>query len=60
MDNTIYKKNSLRVALITRMLDEAETMIKDMGQTLEDEAWLIESTRMGIHYSQQTNEGQQQ
>jgi hypothetical protein len=40
------------------MLDEAEMMIKDMRQTLEDEAWLIESTRMGIHYLQQTNEGQ--
>jgi hypothetical protein len=58
MNNTIFKKNSLRLAQITRMLDEAEEMIKDIGQTLEDEAWLIESTRMGIHYLQQTNEGQ--
>ena len=58
MNNTIFKKNSLRYAQITRMLDKAEEMIKDMGQTLEDEAWMIESTRMGIHFLQQTNEGQ--
>ena len=58
MDNTITKKNSLRYAQITRMLDKADTMIKDIGQTLEDEAWLIESTKMGIHYLQQSNEGQ--
>ena len=48
----------MRYAQITRMLDKAEEMIKDMGQTLEDEAWLIESTRMGIHFLQQSNEGQ--
>lgn len=58
MNNTISKKNSLRYAQITRMLDKAEEMIKDMGQTLEDEAWMIESTRMGIHFLQQSNEGQ--
>lgn len=40
------------------MLDKADTMIKDIGQTLEDEAWLIESTKMGIHYLQQSNKGQ--
>jgi hypothetical protein len=58
MNNPIPKKNSLRYAQITRMLDKAEEKIKDMGQTLEDEAWLIESTRMGIHFLQQSNEGQ--
>lgn len=58
MNNTISKKNSLRYAQITRMLDKAEEIIKDMGQTLEDEAWMIESTRMGIHFLQQSNEGQ--
>jgi hypothetical protein len=58
MDNLISKKISLRVAQITRMLDKAEEMIKNTGQTLEDEAWMIESTRMGIHFLQQSNKGQ--
>lgn len=50
MTNPIYKKNSLRSAQITRMLDKAEEMIEDVGQTLEDEAWMLESTKMGLHF----------
>lgn len=50
MTNPISKKNSLRSAQITRMLDKAEEMIKDTRQTLDDEAWMLESTKMGLHF----------
>jgi hypothetical protein len=48
MNNPIPKKNSLRSAQITRMLDKAQWIILEAGQTLEDETWLMESTRQGI------------
>lgn len=48
--NLISKKNSLRSAQITRMLDKAEEMIKDVGQTLDDEAWMLESLMNGLSY----------
>ena len=50
MNNPISKKNSLRSAQITRMLDKAEEMIKDVGQTLDDEAWMLESLMNGLNY----------
>jgi hypothetical protein len=50
MTNPIYKKNSLRSAQITRMLDKAEEMIQDVGQTLDDEAWMLESLMNGLNY----------
>lgn len=50
MNNLISKKNSLRSAQITRMLDKAEEMIKDVGQTLDDEAWMLESLMNGLNY----------
>lgn len=50
MTNLIYKKNSLRSAQITRMLGEAEEMIQDVGQTLDDEAWMLESLMNGLSY----------
>ena len=50
MTNPISKKNSLRYAHITRMLDKAEEMIQDVGQTLEDEAWMLESLMNGLSY----------
>jgi hypothetical protein len=50
MNNPISKKNSLRYARITRMLDKAEEMIKDTGQTLDDEAWMLESLMNGLNY----------
>jgi hypothetical protein len=56
MTNPISKKNSLRYARITRMLDKAEEMIKDTGQTLDDEAWMLESLMNGLNY-QKWNEG---
>ena len=49
MTNSIYKKNSLRSAQITRMLDKAEEMIQDVGQTLDDEAWMLESLMNGLN-----------
>ena len=51
MTNPIYKKNSLRSAQITRMLDEAEEMIQDVRQTLDDEAWMLESLMNGLNYT---------
>lgn len=56
MTNLISKKNSLRSAQITRMLDKAEEMIKDVGQTLDDEAWMLESLMNGLNYKK-WNEG---
>jgi hypothetical protein len=50
MTNPIYKKNSLRSAQITRMLDKAEEMIQDVRQTLDDEAWMLESLMNGLNY----------
>jgi len=50
MTNPISKKNSLRSAQITRMLDKAERMIQDVGQTLDDEAWMLESLMNGLNY----------
>ena len=50
MNNLIYKKNSLRSAQITRMLDKAEEMIQDARQTLDDEAWMLESLMNGLNY----------
>jgi hypothetical protein len=50
MTNPISKKNSLRFAHITRMLDKAEEMIQDVGQTLDDEAWMLESLMNGLNY----------
>jgi hypothetical protein len=50
MNNLISKKNSLRSAQITRMLDKAEEMIQDVGQTLDDEAWMLESLMNGLNY----------
>jgi hypothetical protein len=50
MTNPISKKNSLRYAHITRMLDKAEEMIQDVGQTLDDEAWMLESLMNGLSY----------
>jgi hypothetical protein len=50
MTNPISKKNSLRSAQITRMLDKAEEMIQDVGQTLDDEAWMLESLMNGLNY----------
>jgi len=40
----------LRSAQITRMLDKAEEMIRDVGQTLDDEAWMLESLMNGLNY----------
>ena len=51
MTNPISKKNSLRYAQITRMLDRAEEMIQDVGQTLDDEAWMLESLMNGLNYT---------
>jgi hypothetical protein len=51
MTNPIYKKNSLRSAQITRMLDKAEEMIQDVRQTLDDEAWMLESLMNGLNYT---------
>jgi hypothetical protein len=50
MTNPISKKNSLRSAQITRMLDKAEEMIQDVRQTLDDEAWMLESLMNGLNY----------
>lgn len=50
MDNPISKKNSLRSAQITRMLDKAEEMIQDTRQTLDDESWMLESLMNGLNY----------
>jgi hypothetical protein len=50
MTNPISKKNSLRSAQITRMLDKAEEMIQDVGQTLDDETWMLESLMNGLNY----------
>jgi hypothetical protein len=55
MTNPIYKKNSLRSAQITRMLDKAEEMIQDVGQTLDDEAWMLESLMNGLKSYQKWN-----
>jgi hypothetical protein len=56
MNNPISKKNSLRYARITRMLDKAEEMIKDTGQTLDDEAWMLESLMNGLNYQRWSSE----
>ena len=58
MTNPIYKKNSLRSAQITRMLDKAEEMIQDVGQTLDDEAWMLESLMNGIRSTRRSRSGQ--
>jgi hypothetical protein len=50
MNNLISKKNSSRSAQITRMLDKAEEMITDARQTLDDEAWMLESLMNGLNY----------
>jgi hypothetical protein len=50
MTNLISKKNSLRSAQITRMLNKAEEMIQDARQTLDDEAWMLESLMNGLNY----------
>jgi hypothetical protein len=55
MTNPISKKNSLRSARITRMLDEAEEMIQDVRQTLDDEAWMLESLMNGLKSYQKWN-----
>jgi hypothetical protein len=55
MTNPISKKNSLRSAQITRMLDKAEEMIQDVGQTLDDEAWMLESLMNGLKSYQKWN-----
>ena len=31
------------------MLDKAEEMIQDVGQTLDDEAWMLESLMNGLN-----------
>ena len=32
------------------MLDKAEEMIQDARQTLDDEAWMVESLMNGLNY----------
>jgi hypothetical protein len=55
MTNPISKKNSLRSACITRILNEAEEMIQDVRQTLDDEAWMLESLMNGLKSYQKRN-----
>ena len=58
MTNPISKKISLRSAQITRMLDEAECLILSVGQTLDDEAWMLESLRNGLRSTGRSRCGQ--
>ncbi len=37
------------------MLDKAEEMIQDVGQTLDDEAWMLESLMNGLKSYQKWN-----
>ena len=58
MTNQISKKISLRSAQITRMLDEAECLLLNVGQTLDDEAWMLESLMNGIRSTRRSRSGQ--
>jgi hypothetical protein len=50
MNNPIFKKNSLRSAQITRMLDKAEEIITYTKHNLDDEAWMLKSLMNGLNY----------
>jgi hypothetical protein len=50
MTNDNFKKISLRSAMVNRLMDEAECLIQSMGQTLDDEAWILQSLMNGLNY----------
>lgn len=50
MDNDNFKKISLRSAMVNKLMDEAEYLIQSMGQTLDDEAWILQSLMNGLNY----------
>jgi hypothetical protein len=40
------------------MLDEAECLLLGVGQTLDDEAWMLESLMNGIRSTRRSRSGQ--